>query len=94
MPINDKSAYWAGGAFVSDLRNIKTEPELFKQELANHFSDWPKPILTLINETPVTSINKIYVHDHDPISTWYKTNVVLLGDAAHAPLPTSGQGAC
>ncbi|MBU2883001.1 FAD-dependent monooxygenase [Psychrosphaera sp. B3R10] len=94
VPINDKSAYWAGGAFVSDLRNIKTEPELFKQELANHFSDWPTPILTLINETPVTSINKIYVHDHDPISTWYKTNVVLLGDAAHAPLPTSGQGAC
>ncbi|MBD1583951.1 FAD-dependent monooxygenase [Pseudoalteromonas sp. S16_S37] len=32
--------------------------------------------------------------DHGPIDTWYKDNVLLIGDAAHAPLPTSGQGAC
>jgi 2-polyprenyl-6-methoxyphenol hydroxylase-like FAD-dependent oxidoreductase len=34
------------------------------------------------------------VHDHDPIKVWHKDNVVLLGDAAHSALPTSGQGAC
>src|SRR2546427_6898604 len=27
-------------------------------------------------------------------STWSRANVLLIGDAAHAPLPTSGQGAC
>ena len=25
---------------------------------------------------------------------WHKDNVLVIGDAAHAPLPTSGQGAC
>lgn len=94
VPINSKLAYWAGGAFANKLSNRKMEPEFFKQELTNHFSQWPEPILKLINGTPETSIHKIYVHDHDPISTWYRSNVVLLGDAAHAPLPTSGQGAC
>jgi 2-polyprenyl-6-methoxyphenol hydroxylase-like FAD-dependent oxidoreductase len=32
--------------------------------------------------------------DHNPTSKWFKNNVCLLGDAAHAALPTSGQGAC
>jgi 2-polyprenyl-6-methoxyphenol hydroxylase-like FAD-dependent oxidoreductase len=48
----------------------------------------------MINHTPVERINKIYVHDHDPIQTWYKHNLILIGDAAHAALPASGQGAC
>jgi FAD-dependent urate hydroxylase len=34
------------------------------------------------------------VHDHDPVDTWHRGNVLMIGDAAHAPLPTSGQGAC
>jgi FAD-dependent urate hydroxylase len=34
------------------------------------------------------------VHDLEPLHTWSRANVLLVGDAAHAPLPTSGQGAC
>lgn len=34
------------------------------------------------------------MHDHEPINEWHRNNVVLLGDAAHSPLSTSGQGAC
>jgi FAD-dependent urate hydroxylase len=58
------------------------------------FSGWPDPITKIVNKTPLSRINKIYVHDHDNIKTWYKDNVILLGDAAHSALPTSGQGAC
>ncbi|NQY65110.1 MAG: FAD-dependent monooxygenase [Alteromonadaceae bacterium] len=66
-----------------------------KNELNNRFKHWPQPIATIIiNKTPISSINKIYVHDHNPIKFWSKNNVLLIGDAAHAPLPTSGQGAC
>lgn len=36
----------------------------------------------------------IAVHDLEPLHTWIRANVLLVGDAAHAPLPTSGQGAC
>jgi 3-hydroxybenzoate 6-monooxygenase len=34
------------------------------------------------------------VADRDPIRHWHKGRVVLLGDAAHAPLQSLAQGAC
>jgi 2-polyprenyl-6-methoxyphenol hydroxylase-like FAD-dependent oxidoreductase len=34
------------------------------------------------------------VGDRDPVRHWYKGRIVLLGDAAHAPLQSLAQGAC
>src|SRR6516225_7026556 len=34
------------------------------------------------------------VMDRDPVRHWHKGHVVLLGDAAHAPLQSMAQGAC
>jgi salicylate hydroxylase len=34
------------------------------------------------------------VADRDPVRHWHKGRVVLLGDAAHAPLQSLAQGAC
>jgi len=92
VPVSSKTAYWAGGT-VSEHINPK-DPKRYKQELLSIFSHWADPIASIINKTPLSRINKIYIHDHDPIRKWYKNNVILLGDAAHAALPTSGQGAC
>lgn len=92
VPVSNKKAYWAGGVVCKSINEIN--PEYYRSELSSIFIDWPDPIVTIINETPQCHINKIYVHDHDPIDLWHKHNVVLLGDAAHSPLPTSGQGAC
>jgi len=92
VPVSNKKAYWAGGSVSSPIKEI--QPENYKSELMAHFEHWPAPISDIIQSTPLDRINKIYVHDYDPITTWYKKNLVLLGDAAHSPLPTSGQGAC
>lgn len=92
VPISDKKAYWAGAVACEELG--ERDPAHYKSDLKRLFSDWPEPIGALIEQTPVSAINKIYVHDHEPIPVWHKDNVLLLGDAAHSPLPTSGQGAC
>jgi len=92
VPVSKTKAYWAGGVVSENIR--KVNPDAYKSELNALFNSWPDIITKIINETPLSRINKIYVHDHDPINNWYKNNVVLLGDAAHSPLPTSGQGAC
>ena len=92
VPITKHKAYWAGGVACAEIgpRN----PTEYKRELVSIFSAWPQPIQMMIDHTPLDQINKIYVHDHDPIQTWYKHNLIVIGDAAHASLPTSGQGAC
>ncbi|WP_057831874.1 FAD-dependent monooxygenase [Colwellia sp. TT2012] len=92
VPISNNKAYWAGGVVSEKMSEVN--PSKYKSELNSLFSSWPDIITRIINETPESSINKIYVHDHDPIDKWHKNNVILLGDAAHSPLPTSGQGAC
>ncbi|MCY4124215.1 MAG: FAD-dependent monooxygenase, partial [Pseudomonas sp.] len=48
----------------------------------------------IIRATPIQAVRRIAVHDLEPLHTWSRANVLLIGDAAHAPLPTSGQGAC
>lgn len=92
VPVSKTKAYWAGGAVSKNI--IKINPNKYKAELISIFSAWSDIIADVINGTPQSRINKIYVHDHDPINLWHKNNLVLLGDAAHSPLPTSGQGAC
>lgn len=92
VPVSSTKAYWAGGVVAENVAN--KNPAEYKSELNSIFTCWSDTITTIINETPISRINKIYVHDQDPIYVWHKNNVVLLGDAAHSALPTSGQGAC
>ena len=92
VPISQYKAYWAGG--IASTQIEKKDPAYYKKELQSIFSNWPALVNTVISQTPINRINKIYVHDHNPIKAWHKNNVIAIGDAAHAPLPTSGQGAC
>jgi len=93
VPISSKLAYWAGATMMNLEENTITANQ-DKSQLMTLFQHWPETVKNIIVNTDETCIRKILVHDHDPITVWHKDNVVLLGDSAHAPLPTSGQGAC
>lgn len=92
VPVSETKAYWAG---CKKLPAGLGEPEGGNQAtLLAIFENWPDPIGEVIGRTPVDRIKRIEVFDHDPIDSWHRQNVCLLGDAAHSALPTSGQGAC
>ena len=92
VPVGRDKAYWAGGAAQATI--VARNPDDYRDELQRIFADWPEPVRRIIAGAPAARINKIYVHDHDPVPTWHRDNLVMIGDAAHAALPTSGQGAC
>lgn len=90
MPVSDSEVYWFG-EFVSP------EGTSFPDELAaahDYFADWAPWIRDLI---AATTADQIMRHDVYDIGTGCRSyasgRVVLAGDAAHAMLPTIGQGA-
>jgi 2-polyprenyl-6-methoxyphenol hydroxylase-like FAD-dependent oxidoreductase len=48
----------------------------------------------LVEATPEDEILTHDLRDRDPISTWGKGAMTLLGDAAHPMVPFMGQGGC
>jgi 2-polyprenyl-6-methoxyphenol hydroxylase-like FAD-dependent oxidoreductase len=69
-----------------------TRPDEWKRQLIERFADDSGPAVALIEagELELTADN---THDLGHVPTWHRGPLVIIGDAAHAPAPTSGQGA-
>ncbi|MFT5709045.1 MAG: FAD-dependent urate hydroxylase [Oceanospirillaceae bacterium] len=92
VPVKAGLCFWAAGwrAKIDKQRPLPT----WYQEMHKRFLNWPDPVRNVLKCYEDTSLNRIFVHDLDPLPYWHQDNVLIIGDAAHAPLPTSGQGAC
>jgi len=64
----------------------------WQQELLRLHGDWAQPIPQLI-ESAQGDILDIAIHDIPSLPGWSAGRTVLIGDAAHAVAPHSGQGA-
>lgn len=91
VPVANQCCYWAA-AWPSDLDNTRPIKQWF-EEMHERFQDWPKTVQQVLNYYNPRSLKRIFVHDIDPLPYWHKENLIIIGDAAHASLPTSGQGA-
>lgn len=92
VPVKDDLCYWAGGWSTPIDRERPLSS--WYEEMHQRFCDWPEPVRHVLGSYEKSSLKRIFVHDIAPLPYWHQDNVLILGDAAHAPLPTSGQGAC
>lgn len=92
VPLSNNRIYWF--AAVNRPLGSQDPPEGRKAELLNVFAGWVDPIERLIKGTPEEKILRNDIFDRDPINSWSRGRVVLLGDAAHPMCPNLGQGAC
>jgi 2-polyprenyl-6-methoxyphenol hydroxylase-like FAD-dependent oxidoreductase len=92
-PEGPRTAWWstASAALASkEQMAILSKPEL-QQHLMGLHRDWAHPVPLLIQSA--TEVLNIAIHDVPSLPSWSVGRTVLLGDAAHAVAPHSGQGA-
>jgi salicylate hydroxylase len=62
-----------------------------REEMIEAYSGWNDALLGMFRR--VEHCFKWGIHDRDPLPTWTRERVTLLGDAAHPMMPTLAQGA-
>jgi 2-polyprenyl-6-methoxyphenol hydroxylase-like FAD-dependent oxidoreductase len=72
----------------------KGSKELSVDHLNEYFMSFNSVVKDLISATDKTQIYTAEIADLKPTNQWFKDNVCLIGDAAHAATPNMGQGAC
>jgi 2-polyprenyl-6-methoxyphenol hydroxylase-like FAD-dependent oxidoreductase len=66
--------------------------EEWRPRLIEMFADDAGPAVQLIEATPqILTTSPVHTYPHLP--TWRSRDMIVIGDAAHAPSPSSGQGA-
>lgn len=82
--LNERQVYWYALVNAKDMN----------QRLENRFDTFHPLVQEIINATKPSDIIENEIIDLKPTKKWWKGNVCLIGDAAHATTPNMGQGAC
>jgi salicylate hydroxylase len=88
-----------GGKLINFVGFVPTNQEMKEswsavgnpEALRCEFADWDPKIGYLLAQVQTTFRTALF--DRDPLPSWTKGRLTLLGDAAHAMLPHLGQGA-
>ncbi|SDL24817.1 salicylate hydroxylase [Arthrobacter sp. ov407] len=68
-------------------------PEVTKEGLLATVDGFDERLVNITRGLDMETVNIRAVYDIDPVDTWHKASVVLMGDAAHSMLHHQGQGA-
>ncbi|XBS70912.1 FAD-dependent urate hydroxylase HpxO [Acerihabitans sp. KWT182] len=89
----------AGGRFyfffdVPLPKGLTPRPTEVTGDLLGYFDQWCAPVRRLIESLDPAAVNRVEIHDTDPLSQLVRGRVALLGDAGHNATPDIGQGGC
>jgi 3-hydroxybenzoate 6-monooxygenase len=90
-PLRHSSEFNIVAVFRTATHAEKGDPASYRAELEHTYRDAHPTMRALIGMLDLRW--RRGVADRDPIRHWHKGRVVLLGDAAHAPLQSFAQGA-
>ena len=80
--------------YDSDVWDIQTkDPDCLKVFTEMLVAKWPSPAKEILDRTDFKTIHHWHTCDMDPLDSFYKKNVVLIGDACHPMLTFTSQGA-
>lgn len=88
--IEKDTFYWF--AVILSPPNGKDVPGTIKSTLSEIFKNFHPIVQKLIDTTMEEQMIRSDLYDVKPMSHWYKENICLIGDAAHATTPNMGQG--
>ncbi|MEM7512048.1 MAG: FAD-dependent monooxygenase [Bacteroidota bacterium] len=88
VQISTAKVYWFA------VKSMQSGEELSVEELAEEYRHFHPLVQEILAHTPTSHIHTATLDDLKSFSPWWKANVCLLGDAAHATTPNMGQGAC
>jgi 2-polyprenyl-6-methoxyphenol hydroxylase-like FAD-dependent oxidoreductase len=92
-PVGPRVVWWSTASASLDSKEkmaATTKADLQQRLLALH-GDWAHPVPQLIQSAEV--ILNVPIHDVPSLPRWSAGRAILIGDAAHAVAPHSGQGA-
>jgi len=88
--IGSGHVYW----FAPQLApaGMKDSPDKRMDDLQLAYKNFPYPVADILAASKVEDTLRTDLYDFQPIPHWYRHNIALMGDAAHAMTPNLGQG--
>lgn len=88
--LTDNRVYWFSSAVMEE--GLGDSPAGRKEDVRRTFAGAPSWVSDVIEATPEEGIMRADIYDRPPVDHWGEGRVTLLGDAAHATTPNTGQG--